>query len=442
MPIMDNFETQFIAEVSENANGIMSSYDKTKLDGILLDDIEYIKEGLNEITEYMIPQFIYGIKIDPSNPDPVKSVTYTDDALGFIPLKVDQITGDCNYGSWKNFIDNILGITPCLLKKDGSLISYLNPNNYNQTKDGNIIDIESGSLGQVMIRFKHLYYRFSVDENKIWFQVSNKQNDSTWVDTAYSSEDGIGTVRKEMYIAAYESVQENNILQSISNKLPSFKLPFEQIQELSEFGVFHMMNIVKKQYITFLGYLITKSINLEGTIGNGNIAGDLLKTGDMNNKGLFYGKSTQVDGVKLFGIENLWGNQLEYMNGIIQKLVYKLEPDTGLTHPEQHIYIKEFYPYNKIEDFDDLGIIESNKAGFISSIRFLTDSIYFPNILNGSSTTYFKSYYQNGESKDSSDKLYGLYSGSNLYGDKAGPEFLTLAYTDSKITEVTTHIIY
>lgn len=442
MPIMDNFETQFISEVSETNNGIMSSYDKTKLDGISLEDIDYIQDGLKDINEYMIPQFIYGIKIDPNNSDPKQSVTYTDDAAGFVPLSIDQTTGKCNYGSWKNFIDNILGVTPCLLKKDGSLISYLNPENYNRTKDGNIIDIESGSLGQVMIRFKHLYYKFSVDENKIWFQVSNKQNDSTWLDTAYASEDGIGTIKKEMYISAYEAVQENNILQSISNKFPSVKLEFEKIQALSNFGVFHMMNIVKKQYLTFLGYLITKSISLEDTIGNGNINGSLLKTGTMNDKGLFYGKSTRTDGVKLFGIENFWGNQLEYMNGIIQKLVYTLNESTGLAEAEQHIYIKEFYPYNNIEDFDDKGKIEPDRKGYIKSILFLSDSIYFPDKLNASSTTYFKSYYQNGESKNANDRLYGLYSGSYLYGDKSGPEFLALAYTDKEVTEVTTHIIY
>lgn len=442
MPIMDNFETQFINEATETLNGIMSSYDKTKLDGISLDDLEFIYDGLDEINEYMIPQFIYGIKIDPTNPDPNESVIYTDDASGFIPLTVDQSTGICNYGSWENIITNILGITPCLMKKDGTIISYLNPNNYSETIDGNKAEIESGDFGQVMIRFKHIYYKFSMDGDKLWFQISNKQNDSTWVDTAFASEDGIGTVRKEMYIGAYECIQKNNILQSLSNNLPSFNLSFNDIETNSEFGVFHMMNIVKKQFIIFLGYLVTKSIDLEGNIGNGNTTGSLLKTGTMNDKGLFYGKSTTTDGVKLFGIENLWGNQLKYMHGIVQKLLYVLDEETGLTTPEQHIYIKETYPYNNIEDFDDMGKIEENQSGFISSIKFLTDSIYIPNELNGSSTTYFKSYYQNGESENADNWLYGIYSGNNLYGDKAGAEFLLLALLNKDEIQSTTHLIY
>lgn len=441
MPIMDNFGSQFIDEATQSEHGLMSANDKVKLDNIKLDDIKYIQNGLNEINEYIVPQVIYGIKIDPTNPDPNTSVTYTDNATGFIPLKVNQTTGECDYGSWKDIIDNILGIKPCLVKSNGTVVTYLDPNDYNKTINGNTTDI-TGTLGQVMIRFKHTYYKFSIDGDKIWFQISNKQTDSTWVDTAFATEDGIGTIRDEMFISAYESVQKNNILQSVSNDIPLFKLSYEEIEELSKFGVFNMMNITKKQFIIFLGYLVTKSIDLEGNIGKGNIdSANLLETGTMNTKGLFYGKSTANEGVKLFGIENLWGNQLKYMHGIAQKLVYVLQED-GLSIPEQHIYIKEFYPYNNIEDFDDVGKISPNISGYISSIKFISDSIYLPDTMIGSTSTYFKSYFQNGESLNANHKLYGLYGGSNVYGDKAGSEFLLLAYLDEQYVQATTHIVY
>ena len=438
MPILDNFNSQFINDVTETENGLMSPYDKTKLNNINLDDIQYIKDGLKEIEEYMVPQFIYGIKIDPVT----NSVTYTDDAVGFAPLSVNQSTGVCNYGSWKNIIENTLGVRPCLVKKDGTVLSYLNPNDYSKTVDGNIADIESGEFGQVMISFNHVYYKFSMHENKLWFQISNKRNDYTWIETAFCAEDGIGSVRDNMYISAYECSQVNNILQSLSNKTPSFNLSFNEIETLSSFGVFNMMNIVKKQFVIFLGYLVTKSIDLESKIGNGNIQSNtILKSGTMNTKGLFYGRNTNTDGVKLFGIENLWGNQLKYMHGLVQKLVYVLSVE-DISSPEQHIYCKDFYPYNKIEDFDDIKDIQPNQSGFISDIEFLKESIYFPSKLNGSSTTYYKSFYQNGESMNSSDLLYAIYGGSNQYSYKAGPEFLLLANPDKDSVQITTHLIY
>lgn len=754
MPVLDNFGSQFISISTTTENGLMSSYDKIKLDSIKLEDVEYINDGLQDINESMKPQFIYGIKIDKNG-----NVTYTDDAVTFTPLSVNQNTGICNYGSWKSIIDNVLGVQPCLVKPSGEVIFKLNPNDYTKTIDGNPIDIESGEFGQVMIRFNHIYYRFSVDEEFIRFQISNKQNDSTWIDTAFASEDGIGSIRKHMYISAYEVAQKNNILQSISNALPSFKLSYEEIETLTEFGVFHMMNIMKKQFITFLGYLVTKSIDLKETIGIGNIEGPVLKTGTMNDKGLFYGKKSNtiewknviskdfnivkygngmwvaggsnntgmyystnglswtqsnltnivcrslhyanglwvvgtttagiyysedgivwnqsnitrndiyslyyangtwaasrysssgntiyggvlystdgktwvdpdneiskitigyvyyanglwiacsgfdfnlnyrgifystdcinwtqssitrydvycvyydnnlwvastdhgmhysidgktwiksnitsgnfkyvyyseglwvthttsnayystdgknwikssalnssglsnnyieygdglwlminagnlyyskdgkswikydttikfnhiyynnawtianrenlfygniknINGVKIFGIENLWGNQLKYMHGIVQKLTYVLNHDTGLQDIEQHLYIKESYPYDNIQEFTNCGKIEPNMYGYIASIRFLTESIYFPDKLNGSSISYYKSYFQNGKSNDATEKLYGVYGGSNKYGDKVGPEFLLLAYLNPEEIEATTHLVY
>ena len=442
MPILDNFEPQFMNEASSTAPGLMSSSDKLKLNGLLLDDINYIKNGIQDIKDYTVPRIIYGIKIDPNNPDPDTCVEYTDDAIGFIPLKVDQDTGICNYGSWEDIITNILGIKPYLIKNNGTIISELDPNNYNKTIDGNTIDIESGDLGQVMIRFKRIYYKFTVDDNKIWFRISNKQSDSSWIDSAFRAEDGIGSKKEEMYIGAYESVLKNNMLQSISNNLPSFKSDYNHIEESSGFGVFHMMNIVRKQFITFLGYLVTKSINLIDNIGSGNNKGDLLKTGTMNDKGLFYGSSKGTDGVKLFGIENLWGNQLKYMNGLFQKLVYVLNKETGLSDPKQHIYIKEFYPYNRNDDFNDVGNIEPELSGYISTIKFLSYCIYLPENLNGASNTYFKSYFINGKSENANTKLYPLYGGSNTYGSRVGPEFLLLANLKENTSEVTTHIIY
>ena len=58
MPILDNFDSQYINDASETTNGLMSLYDKTKLDNIKLSDVNYIKNGLNEIKEYMQTEMV------------------------------------------------------------------------------------------------------------------------------------------------------------------------------------------------------------------------------------------------------------------------------------------------------------------------------------------------------------------------------------------------
>lgn len=442
MPILDNFGSQFINDASALENGLMSSHDKMKLDSILLSDIDYISEGLEKIEDYMTPQVIYGIKIDTSSYNPDDYVTYTDDAVTFTPLKVDTSTGVCDYGSWKEIINTLIGAKPCLVNNSGTVLFYLNPDNYNQLETGETIDIESGEFGQVMIRFNHLYYKFSMEGTAIKFQISNKKVDETWIDTAFASEDGIGQSKDYMFISAYETCLKNNKLQSLSNQSIKVNIPYSDMERLSEFGVFHMMNIVKKQFVIFLGYLVTKSIDLSGNIGPGYTYDSIddLKSGSMNDKGLFYG-SENNNGVKLFGIENLWGHRLKYMHGIIQRLTYVINTETGMMEPEQHLFVKEFYPYDNINDYTDCGKIEPNKYGYIKSLKFVTNSIYFPDSLEGSSASYYKSYFQNGESTEERRELYGIY-GSNDNDIDLGQEFMLLGYINSDNDYASTHLIY
>ena len=71
--------------------------------------------------------------------------------------------------------------------------------------------------------------------------------------------------------------------------------------------------------------LIGKSTDTQTIFGNGNIyynkdtTNSLLTTGTMNNKGLFWGSdsTTTHTGVKVFGIENYWGNEWRRIRGWI-----------------------------------------------------------------------------------------------------------------------------
>ena len=51
-------------------------------------------------------------------------------------------------------------------------------------------------------------------------------------------------------------------------------------------------------------------------------------------------------------------------------------------------------------------------------------------------------YFQNGKSESATNKLYGIYGGSNIYKDKVGSEFLLLSPLDEDTIELTTHIVY
>lgn len=69
----------------------------------------------------------YGMHIDGNESDPSAKVTYLRDAVGMTPVKMNFSTGVFSYGSWGNafFIPR-----PCMLKTNGTVDYYLNPNDY------------------------------------------------------------------------------------------------------------------------------------------------------------------------------------------------------------------------------------------------------------------------------------------------------------------------
>ena len=68
---------------------------------------------------------IFGYHVNPNESDPYEAVTYVSNARGKTPAKMGAST--FNYGSWENafFLPK-----PCVLKFDGTVDYYLNPNDY------------------------------------------------------------------------------------------------------------------------------------------------------------------------------------------------------------------------------------------------------------------------------------------------------------------------
>lgn len=87
---------------------------------------------INEL-EKAADGLIYGFQINGSESDPAAAVTYLEDAVGMTPAHMDFSTGKFDYGSWENafFMPR-----PCMLKSDGTVDYYLNPDNYALKEDG------------------------------------------------------------------------------------------------------------------------------------------------------------------------------------------------------------------------------------------------------------------------------------------------------------------
>lgn len=367
-------------------SGLMSSSDKIKLDKINPGEIEQTKETIEEIKNQVIDNYIYTVRINLNDKNPYTAVSYQNDAYGFEPLYVNQSTGECNYGSWKNIIDSLIRPKPCLLK-DSKVITYLDPENYSRTIYGSGADIINESSGDVMIEFAKLPYKIEKNGNIIDFSICTRAEDDSWSYTAFLSEDGLSRESDYMYYSAYEGwIDSDNKLRSLSDKIPTADKPIFTYRDYSKNnGIsYSMVSIAKRMYVTLLTIMVTKSLDVKTSIGLGvsdlNYTGDnkAIKSGTMNTKGLFYGDNTGRRGIKVFGIENFIGNLAEFTDGLVRL--------------QGQLYSKTSYWYSDTgSGYRLIGDYPPKGSGWVKSV-IISDQLLIPSEYDASSTDYFTSY--------------------------------------------------
>ena len=158
--------------------------------------------------------------------------------------------------------------------------------------------------------------------------------------------------------------------------------------------------------INLLLMLIGKSTNTQATFGNGHYTGGsqashLLKSGTMNDKGLFYGTNGTGVGVKVFGMENYWGNQWRRTAGLLnvsgtQK--YKL------TAP----YNDSGSDYNTVSG----GTPDGTSGGYVNKMIYTSDGAMITKTASGSDSTF----YADGMWFNNSQTDYALFGGNCANG--------------------------
>ena len=136
----------------------------------------------------------------------------------------------------------------------------------------------------------------------------------------------------------------------------------------------------------------------------------LLQTGTMNTKGLFWGESTGESGVKVFGMENFWGNQWRRTAGLI---LANGITKARLTSP----YNTDGSGYKTISSVAPSG----TSGGFIKDIIFTKDG-FAPSAASGSESTYYcDGLWYNNEITD-----FALFGGPLDRGHNCGSLYVTL----------------
>ena len=308
-----------------------------------------------------------------------------------------------DYGDWSDawFIKNI---KPCMLKYDGTVDYELSKNDYSKKIDGiSTSDYNNPSYeGNVMVGIPTVYFKIEKNENIIKFLFSNKNIDGDY--KCYAHLDSNGNVMKYTYMPAYNGSLIDNKLRSISsqpcmaNQTGTDEIVYAKANNLNNSKIWYTEVFSDRQLINMLLMLIGKSTDSQTVFGNGNIknngtnnsASELLQTGTMNSKGLFWGNNSATSkiGVKVFGIENWWGNECRRIAGYISyngvqkvKLCYGQQDNSTVDG-----YNAEGEGYVTIPDATFTST--SGSGGYISECTY-GDFGIIPVSTNGTSTTYY-----------------------------------------------------
>ena len=440
--IMDGYATKVDLNnyvQKEQGKGLSSNdftdAEKQKLDG-MIDDTQpsasttYSSDKIEQMFIDQKTHFCYSYKIDDNNSDPFTNMSphfdarYGCDNFNFTNAKMNYTTGKFDYGSWEGFIRRIA--RPCMLKYDGTVDYYLDPDDYSKKITGEASDVaDMNYQGNVMVELEKLYFKRYTHNGIQYCFISDRKLDNSF--KCFAHHDKYGKELDYIYRAAYDGMYDGTRLRSISgvdyhnlntltvNKIMSNTTRAEEIafaqanNTAGEQGEgWYILHKSEWDYINDILFLIGMSTDVQTTFGRGRGSGyvsatdtGIISTGTMDDKGLFWGKNDGSAGVKVLGIENHWANLYKSMSGYINasgtqkiKQTYGTEDGSTVTgfntDGTGYVAITGATPtkgdsstsgggYITAWKYNDYGLIPFECTSNGSSSKYIPDFLYFNN---------------------------------------------------------------
>ena len=368
---------------------------------------------------------LYGFTINPNESDPASCVSYIAENTNFAPAGMNYTSDTFDYGDWGDawFIKNI---RPCMLKYDGTVDYELDPNDYTKKKaDGTASDIAITSYaGNAMVGIPKVYTKIANNaDGTINVYFSDVKIDDTY--KCYAHIDSAGNEIDYTYMPIYNGSNINNKMRSLSgqtvsnNTTATTEITYAKANNTGSDAIWYTEVLSDRMLINLLLVLIGKSTDSQTVFGTGDTNGyvsssdhGLLTTGTMDKKGLFWGNQDTKSGVKVFGMENWWGNIYRRIAGWIcsngtHKIKLTRGTYDGSTTEGYNTTGDGYIPVSGVTTSD--GCIKkmlANKFGL------------FPKEVDGSTTTYYPDYFY---TNTSAGPYYAFVGGYSSDGLNCGP---------------------
>lgn len=374
----------------------------------------YNNNQVNVISKTPHAYKVMTVKVDLTNSDPEKCCTYDNNAL-------EMKAGN---EEW----DRFFGHRPCLFK-NGAVVGYLKPDDFSKFEDGTNADITSGNAGDVMIEFPRRGVKIETTGSVLEVSITDDLDNPQF--TYYAHQRG-GERREKFYLGAYIGSYKNNGLRSLSgsgiysgNKtISDFRAAAQANGKGYEIEAFYQM-----MYIQCLYLLKYKNLNSQLIVGRGRVSlGYITTTGTTDKKGMDWGSQTALDCVKLFGIENIWANHFQLIDGVCEynKALYTTTDN-----------FNDYGTYNKIRYTRDvmpngrISKVEGDSAlGFVAAETKGSTTTYFcdEGVVDNGQSRHIAFYGGNSDLEDSSGifamRIYNL--GSSSFDSSVGARLMYL----------------
>lgn len=251
---------------------------------------------------------IYGVKVDESNSNPKNAVTYIEDAIGIAPATTTSLGGWADKFPFNKI--RMVGL------KNGQVTKEIKPFNPNQYKDGTTVpnDVD------IMIEIPKVYWDIKKVTNGYEIRISDKKFNDTCDCYAHKVN---GIEKNVIYIARYLAYIENSKMRSISKEIISNNYSWNQWRQYAHNvgSGYECLNANSHKLEVILFLIAFKNRNSQGALGKGQVNINESDTrrwsGQSDGKGWIYGSNNEYEKVVFLGIEDIWGNLWQLVDGII-----------------------------------------------------------------------------------------------------------------------------
>lgn len=400
----DEFDGELLADIASDQ--VIYDDDTVDTETYYYSAFPYSDQGVynrsenNRTIVFPSDQRVFGYDLDTSDSDPATRVSYPTGCGNqyFTPAKMDTASDKFNYGDWPSTPGEWFMPRPCMLKYDGTVDYYLNPDDYSKKEDGTASDVANTSYGgNAMVEWPKIYTKRWEEDGIYHFRCSLTKMDEDY--ECWCNYDQNDNEIDHFYTAIYEGSSDGAKARSLSGQTRLRATTSSYMPNYRLSGLFAMPKkngagwgneiLSDRLLINDLLVMMYKTTDLNSVTYNGlttSVTTTSYETGWSDGVGMFYGKYGVNKPVKVFGMEAFWGTGGRFTEGLVEyndvvyaKFTYGMKDGSTATG----------YNSALVTQFLNLGIVITSSSEAYASECLCTSAGRLPLPYGaGSSTTY------------------------------------------------------